>query len=156
LHRRTSLTGCRGAMTKSGVSEGGEASRYSRRWHAYAEAYLSLWLDSAGTQVGVQQKLMHSCVTRTTMRYGECIHVRHGRSARQSCGPCDERHAKRQGARRKLKNMVSAEGFESGTQIQTHTEHRMAPKAIKSNLKPRHTPVQLHRRQERMHPNVGT
>jgi len=49
------------------------------------------WLDSVGTPVGVQQKLMRHTDIRTTMRYGD-VQFRHGGSTRQNSEPRAQRH----------------------------------------------------------------
>ena len=55
------------------VSEGSTKSWYRRPWptHSLRHTYRS-WLDSVGTPLGVQQKLMRHADIRTTMNvYGE-------------------------------------------------------------------------------------
>ncbi len=56
--------------------------------HAFRHTYRT-WLDSIGTPVGVQQRLMRHADIRTTMnQYGNALAVRHAESTRKSNPTC--------------------------------------------------------------------
>jgi integrase len=54
------------------VPQSGKGGGYNRTWHSSLRHTYRTWLDSVGTPVGVQQRLMRHADIRTTMNiYGD-------------------------------------------------------------------------------------